>query len=113
MALSGLPAFEIHVKRIAAVPLSSIEIHWRKKLLEVGKWESGQCANNECPFCNQEELACIGDESHPLFLKAEHLLLVCESSMMCLIRGSKNSVLLAPEVGMCVCTRLLNSLRVA
>jgi hypothetical protein len=28
MAHSGLPTFEIHVKRTAAVPLSSIEIRW-------------------------------------------------------------------------------------
>jgi hypothetical protein len=28
MAHLGLPTFEIHVKRTAAVPLSSIEIRW-------------------------------------------------------------------------------------
>lgn len=41
MAHLGLPTFEIHVERTVAVPLSSIEIHWIKKLFrnrEIGKW---------------------------------------------------------------------------
>lgn len=41
MAHSGLPAFGVHVERIAAGPLNSFEIHWIKKLFtsgEIGKW---------------------------------------------------------------------------
>lgn len=41
MAHSGLPTFEIHVKRTAAVPLNSIEIHWIKKLFRNGETEKG------------------------------------------------------------------------
>lgn len=67
MAHSGLPTFEIHVKRTAAVPLNSIEIHWIKKLFRNGETEKGVnvMLKNECLFYKQKELASIGNESHP------------------------------------------------
>lgn len=59
---------------------------------------------NECLFCKRRGLASIGDESHPLFLKVEQLCLVGESPKMCLIRGSKKAILVAPERWAGVCT---------
>lgn len=47
-------------------------------------------------------LASVGDESHPLFLRVGQLCLAGESSKMCLIRGSKKAILVAPEVRGCV-----------
>lgn len=56
------------------------------------------CAKNECLFCKPEELAIVGDGSHPLFLKIEQLCLLGESSKMCLI-----SQLSPPQRGKSVC----------
>lgn len=47
---------------------------------------------------------CVGDESHPLFLEVEQLLLVYESSVMHRIRGFQEFNSLGPrKVGVCVC----------